>query len=58
ELKNVSFGLDSKPFDEARLIKAEINGITIINSYIPQGDTIESEKFAYKLNWFKQLNLF
>ncbi len=41
--------------DESRLIKAEVNGITIVNSYIPQGYLPESEKFEYKLNWFERL---
>ncbi len=41
--------------DEPRLIRAEINGISIINTYVPQGYLPESEKFQYKLNWFERL---
>lgn len=55
EIKNVEFGFGDEPFDQSRLIKAEINNLTIINTYIPQGFSPESEKFQYKLNWFNKL---
>lgn len=55
QISSVEFGFADEPKDEARLIKAEINGITIINTYVPQGHSPESEKFEYKLNWFKRL---
>ena len=55
-ITNVEFGLPDEPKDEARLIKAEINGIVIINTYVPQGYLPESEKFEYKLNWFDRLH--
>jgi exodeoxyribonuclease-3 len=55
EITEVKFGFDDEPKDEPRLIKAEVNGITIVNTYIPQGYLPESEKFEYKLNWFERL---
>ena len=55
EISNVQFGFDNEPKDQPRLIKAEINGIVIVNTYIPQGYLPESEKFEYKLNWFNRL---
>jgi len=55
EVKNVGFGLVSEPKDEARLITAEIAGIVVVNTYIPQGYLPESEKFRYKLEWFERL---
>lgn len=58
EPKNVSFGLDDEPKDEARFIKAEINGVIVVNTYVPQGNSPESEKFQYKLDWFKRLAKF
>jgi exodeoxyribonuclease-3 len=45
---------DGEP-DEARLIHVVIRGIPIINTYVPQGFTIDSPKYQYKLNWFKRL---
>jgi exodeoxyribonuclease-3 len=58
EITNVEFGFDDEPKDEARLIKAKIKGIVIVNTYVPQGYMPESEKFEYKLNWFKRLRAF
>ncbi|MEE9371185.1 MAG: exodeoxyribonuclease III [Sedimentisphaerales bacterium] len=58
EIENIEFGFDDEPKDEARLIKAEINGIAVVNTYVPQGYLAESEKFEYKLNWFNRLLTF
>jgi exodeoxyribonuclease-3 len=55
QISNVKFGLDDEPKDQARLIKAKIGGISIVNTYIPQGYLPESEKFEYKLKWFGRL---
>ncbi|MHC4394523.1 MAG: exodeoxyribonuclease III [Planctomycetota bacterium] len=55
EISNVKFGFDDEPKDQPRLIKAEINGIAVVNTYVPQGYLPESEKFDYKLNWFDRL---
>lgn len=45
-------GPDSEDF---RMISTEVSGITIINTYIPQGASIDSPKYQYKLQWFKRL---
>lgn len=58
QIKEVRFGFDDEPKDEARLVKAEVNGIVIVNTYIPQGYMPQSEKFEYKLNWFDRLLAF
>ena len=44
--------------DEARLIKAEIDGVIVVNTYVPQGYLPESDKFQYKLEWFARLRRF
>jgi len=41
--------------DEPRLLHVVINGIHILNTYVPQGYLIDSPKYAYKLAWFKRL---
>jgi exodeoxyribonuclease-3 len=56
DISNVSFGYEDEPKDEARLIKAQILGINIVNTYIPQGQSVESERFTYKINFFKRLH--
>ena len=58
EITNAEFGFDDEPKDQPRLIKAEINGIAIVNTYVPQGRSPDSEKFEYKLNWFERLRAF
>ncbi|MFH1370083.1 MAG: exodeoxyribonuclease III [Planctomycetota bacterium] len=57
-IADVQAGLDDEPKDEARLIKAEIDGVIIVNTYVPQGYLPESEKFQYKLEWFERLHNF
>ncbi len=58
EITSAKFGFEDEPKDQSRLVKAEINGIVIVNSYVPQGYLPESEKFEYKLNWFSRLLAF
>ena len=41
--------------DQKRLISADINGIKIINVYVPNGSSLESNKFEYKINWLSSL---
>jgi exodeoxyribonuclease-3 len=52
EPEEVAFGLDDggEP-DEARLIRARVAGIAVINTYVPQGRSADSPHFAYKLEW-------
>ncbi len=54
-IEEVAFGLDSEPQDAARLIRATINGVSFVNSYIPQGHERDCEKFEYKLQWLHRL---
>lgn len=52
---DVSFGLDSEPRDEARLIVATVHGVKIVDTYVPQGRSLDSEMFTYKLQWLARL---
>ena len=45
-------GLDSDPPDTDRLIRANFSGITVINTYVPQGFKMDSPRFGYKLEWY------
>ena len=38
---------------QARFLKARIGNVTLINTYIPQGGAIDSDKFQYKLDWYR-----
>ena len=44
--------------DQKRLITADINGVRIINVYVPNGSSLHSEKFDYKINWLNCLSSF
>ncbi|MBE0635570.1 exodeoxyribonuclease III, partial [Candidatus Bipolaricaulota bacterium] len=46
---------DDGPADESRLLIAQIAGITVVNTYVPQGRDVEHEMYAYKLSWFDRL---
>jgi len=43
---------------ECRLLVGTFNGIRIINVYVPNGQSIDSEKYTYKLEWLKRLRDF
>lgn len=40
---------------QSRVIAATVGGIRVVNVYIPNGQAIGSEKYAFKLAWLKQL---
>jgi len=56
---DVAFGLDDggEP-DEPRLIRAVIRGVSVVNTYVPQGRAVDSEHFQYKLRWLDRLRSF
>ncbi len=39
-----------------RLIAALVQGVWVINVYAPQGESVESDKFEYKLSFYEQLH--
>ncbi|MGD1996104.1 MAG: exodeoxyribonuclease III [Anaerolineae bacterium] len=56
EPQQVAFGFDDggEP-DKARLIRAVVTGIPVVNTYVPQGRSPDSEEFLYKLEWLDRL---
>jgi exodeoxyribonuclease-3 len=56
ECQEVTCGFDDggEP-DEPRLIRAVVQGIPIVNTYVPQGRSADSPHFQYKLEWFARL---
>jgi len=58
-IENVRCGFDDgEPADEARLIVGRVGGITVLNTYVPQGRAPDHEMYAYKLAWFARLRAF
>ncbi len=53
KLGSVSYGLYGS--DEDRLVRGEYGEVKIVNTYVPQGYRITSEKYRYKIEWFRRL---
>jgi exodeoxyribonuclease-3 len=53
----VYYGFDdvAPEADDARLMRAVVGGVPIINTYVPNGFKLDSPKYTYKLEWFKRL---
>lgn len=41
---------------QRRVLAATIDGVRVLNLYIPNGESVGSEKYHYKLNWLKHLD--
>lgn len=59
EPRNVRFGLDDGgPADEARLLTTEVDGVQILNTYVPQGREIDHPMYQYKQDWYRRLRAY
>ena len=54
-LENPCLNLFAEGDEQARFISGTIDGISIINVYVPQGHQVGSDKFRYKLTWLQAL---
>jgi exodeoxyribonuclease III len=43
---------------QRRILAATIGNIRVINLYVPNGSTVDSDKYIYKLNWLKNVTEF
>lgn len=50
-----SQGLYDTSDDSSRFLAVESKGITIMCAYCPNGESPGSDKYTYKLNWFRRL---
>jgi len=41
--------------DAPRLLRGVYHGVTVVNTYVPQGRDVDSEHFQYKLHWLARL---
>ncbi len=56
---DVSFGLgDDEGVSETRLVRVKLGKVHLVNTYVPQGQSLDSEKFQFKLAWFKRLRAY
>jgi exodeoxyribonuclease-3 len=55
ELTDVQHGIPNFADDPKRVIGATVDGVRIISIYAPNGQSLESEKYQYKLRWYEAL---
>jgi exodeoxyribonuclease-3 len=56
-LSDVTRGFgDGDDDPQARFISARIAGTTIMSAYFPNGESLQSEKFPYKMRWIDRLS--
>jgi exodeoxyribonuclease-3 len=57
EPESVLYGLHEGPDNEdARILLTVVDGIPIVNSYVPQGYKIGTDKYVFKLEWFLRIH--
>ena len=58
--QSVSYGFsDHLPErDEARLMRVVVNGVSVVNTYVPNGYKLGSPQYTYKLGWFERLRAY
>jgi exodeoxyribonuclease-3 len=55
-IEDVACGLDDGEEDgQARLISGTVGGLRILSAYAPNGQSVGSDKWAYKLRWLERL---
>jgi len=58
-LTDVVRGMGDDAADEqARMIAASVLGLRVVCVYVPNGEDLTSEKFPYKLAWYRRLRAF
>lgn len=50
--------LHGAPQDRERLLLVQTMGIYVLNTYVPQGTSPDSDRFLYKIQWFERLKDF
>lgn len=58
-IDDVRLGFSDGLFDaQARVISGIVRGVRVMSVYVPNGATVGSDKWDYKLSWFKRLGAF
>jgi exodeoxyribonuclease-3 len=58
EPEDISQGLPDFPDEQRRVIAATYGDVRVINLYVPNGESLESDKFVYKLAWLDALAVY
>lgn len=51
------FGDELMPND-ARIISCDVGGVRLVNTYVPNGNTVGSDKWVYKLQWLDRFRAY
>jgi exodeoxyribonuclease-3 len=54
-LQEPIYGIPNFADEQKRVLAATVNGVRIVDVYIPNGQSIDSDKYQYKLAWLKAL---
>lgn len=55
-ISDAQFGIPDFADEQKRVIAATINGVRVVCVYIPNGQSLDSDKYQYKLKWLSALN--
>ncbi|MDO9449042.1 MAG: exodeoxyribonuclease III [Rugosibacter sp.] len=55
EMTDVAFDIPEFEDTQKRVIAATVDGVRIVCGYMPNGQAVGSEKYAYKLQWYAAL---
>ena len=59
EPRNVVKGMDDGADDsQARFLAAQVGEVQVISAYVPNGQVVGSEQYAYKLDWLRRVQAF
>ena len=54
-IENVRIGFGDPLWpDDCRILMAEVKGLPIVNTYVPNGTAVGTDKFDYKLRWLER----
>ena len=54
---DVQYGIPDFADEQKRVLAATINGVRIVCVYVPNGQSLDSDKYQYKLAWLNALQL-
>ncbi|HSN21700.1 MAG TPA: exodeoxyribonuclease III [Usitatibacter sp.] len=46
-------GIPAFADEQSRVLAADVDGVRLVSAYVPNGQSVGSDKFAYKLRWFE-----
>ncbi len=55
EVADVTFGIAGFADEQKRVVAATVSGVRVVGVYVPNGQSVGSDKYEYKLRWFAAL---